>query len=57
MSGTIQTVTLHSEQHFGKRLPPKAFGNCFGYSGRHSLFHSYGFRITKPSAKETSKMA
>ena len=26
MSGTIQTVTLHSEQHFGKRLPPKAFG-------------------------------
>lgn len=26
MSGTIQTVTLHSEQHVGKKLPPKAFG-------------------------------
>lgn len=26
MTGTIQTVTLHSEQHFGKKLPPKAFG-------------------------------
>jgi hypothetical protein len=26
MSGSIQTVTLHSEQHFGKQLPPKAFG-------------------------------
>lgn len=26
MSGTIQAVTLHSEQHVGKKLPPKAFG-------------------------------
>lgn len=26
MSETLQTVTLHSDKHFGRKVPPKAFG-------------------------------